>query len=276
MSERARQNYNRLVEHFSELDGVAVAFSGGVDSTLLAKASYDALAERAIAVTARSSTYPDEEYGQSVSLAGLIGIEHVPVDTNEMADPGFYSNPPDRCYHCKRELFNTIIRVAAERGIPNVAEGSTRDDESDYRPGMKAIEELGVRSPLRELGFTKSDVREMLRELGLPNWRKPAMACLASRIPYMSEITPEKLRAVGEAERFIRTLGIDHVRVRHHGSVARIEVSESQFATLLDKKLGTLIYDRLRELGFLYVALDLLGYRTGSMNEALSKEANDQ
>jgi uncharacterized protein len=280
LSERpecAEENYARLVQYFSELDAVAVAFSGGVDSTILAKAAFDALGRDAVAFTARSEVHPEEEYGASVAIAAEIGIEQVTVTTNEMSDAAFCANPPDRCYQCKKELFGTIIEIAGARGISRVAEGSTLDDESDYRPGMKAIAELSILSPLKELGLGKSDVRAMLKTLGLPNWHKPAMACLATRIPYGSEITPEKLREVGEAEEFIRSLGIDVVRVRHHGSIARIEVGKDYFSALLDEQVRTKIEDRLKGLGFIYVALDLGGYRTGSMNDVLGEvHKNDE
>ena len=268
-TERAERDYRKLIEYLSGLDGVAVAFSGGVDSTLLAKAAFDALGERAIAVTARSSTYPEEEFDASVEIAGEIGIEQVTIDTKEMEDPRFLANPPDRCYYCKNELIHAVREIARERGLAEIAEGTTSDDDTDYRPGSRASAELGALKPLKELGFGKSDVREMLDMLGLPNWQKPATACLASRLPYHSEITPDKLRAIEEAEKFIRGFGISNLRVRHHGSVARIEVDKADFKRMLDEKLREQIYNGLRDLGFQFVALDLIGYRTGSLNEEL-------
>ena len=255
-----------------DMGSVLVAFSGGVDSTFLAKVAFDALGEKTAAVTARSETYPEFEFDEAVSLAQRIGIRHEVIHTEELGIDGFRDNPPERCYYCKRELFGKLCAMAAEMEIEHVADGSNADDVDDFRPGMKATRELGVRSPLREAGLTKEEIRRASRALGLPTWDKPPYACLSSRFPYGEPITPEGVRQVGKAEEFLRGLGLRQLRVRHHGDTARIEVPPDEIASLAAADTRRAIVEQLKALGFTYVTLDLEGYRTGSMNEILDEQ----
>lgn len=256
----------------SDLGGALVAFSGGVDSTFLLAVAAEVLRDKVVAVTARSPTYPQTEYERACELAGSLAVEHLSIYTDELADREFCANSPDRCYHCKRELFGKLRELADRRGLAYVLDASNLDDCSDYRPGRKAAEELGVRSPLIEAGLTKQDVRDLSKSMGLPTWDKPAMACLASRFPYGEEITAQKLTRVGQAEAFLRDLGFRHLRVRSHGDLARIEVDEGSIQRLADPEVRGKIVEAFKNLGFVYVTADLEGYRTGSMNEVLSPE----
>jgi uncharacterized protein len=262
--------YESLKEALGRLDSLAVGFSGGVDSTFLLRVARDVLGDKVLAVTATSETYPSAEFESAKELATAIGAPHVVIQTSELSIPGFRDNPPDRCYHCKRELFTRVAEIAKEYGIENVADGTNADDTGDYRPGLRAAEELGVLAPLRDAGLTKADIRTLSRELGLPTWSKPAYACLASRFPYGSEITPDKLGMVEQAERLLHEMGFAQCRVRHHGEVARIEVEPADVAKLASSDTAATIARRLQELGFQYVTLDLQGYRPGSMNETLA------
>ena len=248
---------------------MAVAFSGGVDSTFLLKVAHDVLGDNAIAVTARSSTYPEREFKEAVNFAAQNNIEHVVIVSEELEIEGFSENPVDRCYFCKRELFSKIAGIAKEKGIKFVADGSNVDDLGDYRPGLKAVAELGVVSPLREAGMTKEDIRALSKEMGLATWDKPAFACLSSRFPYGQKITKEKLEMVDKAEQYLLDLGFKQVRVRHHGDVARIEVAAHERRKFFDEQLMDRISGEFKKIGFTYTALDLKGYRTGSMNETL-------
>jgi uncharacterized protein len=251
------------------LESVLVAFSGGVDSTLLLKVSLDTLGrDNVLAVTAESETYPAEEIEGAKQLAEALGARWKLIHTEELSNECFAANPTDRCYYCKLELFSKLRRIADEEGLKHVLDGSNLDDTGDWRPGMRAAKELGVISPLKEAGLTKKDIRELSRGLGLPTWEKPSMACLASRFPYGHRITPEELRMVGEAERFLRKQGFRQVRVRHHGKLARIEVSPDQLERLALKGIRDEVVSKLKELGYVWVAMDLQGYRTGSLNEA--------
>lgn len=270
MESELEVRFSRLKEILEGYDSLLVAFSGGCDSTFLLKVARDVLGDRAMAVTARSETYPSREYGEAVELAREIGVRHLTIDTSELSIEGFSSNPPDRCYFCKGELFQKLLEIAAEHGMRHVADGASLDDVSDHRPGMRAARELGIVSPLKEAGLTKNDIRELSRMLQLPTWDKPSFACLASRFPYGEEITAEKLTMVEQAEDFLRSLGFRQVRVRHHETVARIEVSESDLDRFLERSVRERVAAKLKEIGYTYVSLDLQGYRSGSMNEVLS------
>lgn len=260
----------RLKENLGRLNGLIIAFSGGVDSTFLLKVAQDVLRERVLAVTARSSTYPEREYREAVAFAERIKAEHLVIESEEMDVEGFADNPPNRCYLCKHELFSKIAEIAAERGTQFIADGSNVDDLGDYRPGMEATQELGVLSPLREAGLTKSEIRELSRQMGLPTWDKPAFACLSSRFPYGQRITREALKRVDAAEQYLLDLGFKQVRVRDYGDLARIEVAPEERRVFFDEALLDKTYDAFKRIGYKYTALDLKGYRTGSMNESLN------
>ena len=246
-----------------------MAFSSGVDSTLLLKVAHDVLGKQALAVTARAPWFPARETAEAEDFCRREGIRQIFLDLGLETVPEFAENPKNRCYLCKIYIFRNVIKVAAAEGFSAVAEGSNVDDLGDYRPGLQAIAELGVKSPLREAGLTKAEIRELSCELGLPTWEKPSFACLASRFAYGETITQEKLSMVEQAEEFLRELGLHQFRVRIHGTLARIEVEPEEIARLAEPVVREKIVEKFRTLGFLYVSLDLEGYRTGKMNRGL-------
>jgi uncharacterized protein len=255
------------------MESVMVAYSGGVDSSFLLAAAVETLGKNAVAVTAKSQVSPERESIEAVELARNLGAEHLIVNSDEMKDENFVSNPPDRCYHCKKECFSKILQIAGERGFKYVAEGSVKDDKKDYRPGMRAVAELGIRSPLLEADLTKDEVRVLSREMGLPTWNKAANPCLASRVPYGTRIVPASLRIIDDAEEIIREMGALNVRVRIHDKTAKIEVDPGFFPELIKESNLNSIVNYLKKAGFIYVTLDLSGYRTGSLNALIGKDA---
>lgn len=268
-----RTKLDRLKERLRARGSVAVALSGGVDSSLLLKAAVDALgADKTLAVTARAPNFPDDELRDARRLAESLGVQHLILDWDPFAVPAFAANAVDRCYHCKKDLFARIGAAATERGFACVADGANADDRKDYRPGRRAARELGVASPLDEADLGKDDIRALSRDFGLEGWDKPAFACLATRFPYNRPITPEDLARTGAAERFLRGLGFRQVRVRCHDGVARIEVDPDERAWFLERGIMDSVDDELRRMGFSHVALDLRGYRTGSMNAGVEGE----
>jgi len=264
--------YDHLRNIVSQAGSAIIAFSGGVDSTFLLKVCVDKLGEKALAITARSETFPERELKEAKTLAELIGALHLIIDTEELSAPGFASNPPHRCFLCKSELFSKLTQIAKEHGIPWVFDGSNADDVGDFRPGRKAARQLGVRSPLEEAGLGKEEVRTLSKMLNLPTWDKPAFACLSSRFPYHTKITESALQQVENAEDFLWNLGMREFRVRHHDTIARIELGEKELSLFLETGRWNEIVLHLKSLGYKYVTLDLEGYRTGSMNEILSKD----
>jgi pyridinium-3,5-biscarboxylic acid mononucleotide sulfurtransferase len=264
---------DRLLETLRGYGGCAVAFSGGLDSAVLAKAARLALGDRAVAVTGRSASMADGKLQEAAELARLIGIRHEVVETGELSIPAYRANRADRCYHCKSELFARVEEVGKRFGLAAVADGSNRDDLGDYRPGMRAARERGVKKPLAECGLSKAEIRQLAAAWGLPVWDKPATPCLSSRVAYGEEVTPERLAMIDRAERFLRDCGFRPLRVRYHtGDVARIEVAVEQLPKFTDDQFRRELIAQLKSLGFKFVALDLEGFRSGSMNLALPEE----
>jgi len=271
-SDDTAEKLNALRGILTDMRSVLLAFSGGVDSTFLLKVASEVMPDRVLAVTALSATYPQEEHKKACEMARRLGVRHLSISTDELSDPNFASNPVRRCYFCKKALFTRLREISAREDLACVIDASNLDDCSDYRPGREAAEELGVRSPLVEARLTKADIRALSREMGLPTWDQPSMACLASRFPYGEQITPEKLHRVEQAERMLRELGLGQVRVRSHGRLARIEVDEARVQELAMPGVRQEVLRKLKSLGFVYVTVDLEGYRTGSLNEVLRSQ----
>lgn len=269
-----RRNDKKLDELrsiLSEMCGVVIGYSGGVDSTFLAAVASEILGDRCFCVLASSETYPASEVTEATEIASKLGLNLIKINTDELANEEFSKNTPDRCYFCKKELFAKLLVIAKEHSIKWVADGSNLNDLSDYRPGARAAAELGIRSPLREAGFSKEDIRKASKAMGLPTWNKPAFACLSSRIPYGTRIEPEILSKLDEAERFLKELGFRQVRVRHHHTIARIEVPAEDIERLAMPENRETIAEKFEKLGYTYTTLDIKGYRTGSMNAVLKE-----
>ena len=258
------EKFEKLKEYLKSLNSVAVAFSGGVDSTFLLKTAHDVLGDNAVAITAKSCSYPERELNEAKMFCKIEGIHHIIIESEELNIEGFSRNPKNRCYLCKTELFNKMRKVTDELGIEYIAEGSNIDDAGDYRPGLIAVREQGIKSPLRYAQLDKNEIRNLSKKLGLNTWNKQSFACLSSRFVYGEEITKEKLGMVEKAEQYLLNLGFTQVRVRIHGLMARIELKKDEFPALLNA--SDEVYEYLKSLGFTYVSLDLGGYRTGSMN----------
>lgn len=263
------QKIQMLKENIKELGSAVIAFSGGVDSTFLLRVAYDVLGQNVVAVTATSSTYPERELNEAINYAKEFKVKHIIIESEELDIDSFAKNPTNRCYYCKHELFSKLKEVAKENNIKYVLDGSNLDDLGDFRPGMEAAKELKVLSPLKDAELTKDDIRKLSKEMNVPTWDKPAFACLSSRFPYGQEITADKLKMVELAEEFLLNIGFRQVRVRYHGEIARIEVAPKEREKFFEVDVMDTVGSELRKIGFTYVTLDILGYRTGSMNEVL-------
>lgn len=256
----------RLKHILKEMETVLIAFSGGVDSTFLAITANEVLKEKALSVFAHSPVCPPNDYEQAKILAQKSGLRFMVIETDEMKDPQFVANTPDRCYYCKQELFQKLREIAAKEGLKWTADGTNHDDLADYRPGRRACRESGIRSPLMEAGLTKDDIRRFSREKGLSTWDKPASPCLASRIPYGTPVSTEIIQKIAAGEGYLHSLGFRQLRLRHHGDIARIEVDPGDMSSILDEEIREKILKKIKDLGYLYVTLDLAGYCTGSLN----------
>ncbi len=269
------KKYQYLQEILRDMESVLVAFSGGVDSTFLAKVAHDLLKDEAQAVTAYSQNFPESDLQELEGLANSIGVRQHVITYDEMKIPHFAQNPPDRCYYCKQYFFERFIYIAEEHGLKEVVDGSNFDDAYDFRPGMRALKELEIRSPLEEAVLTKEDIRNLSRRLCLPTWDKPSMTCLATRVPFNMEITSKILTMISEAESFLSQFQFHRVRVRHHNEIARIEMTRDDMQRIFVEYLDTEIVRRFKEIGYTYVTLDLQGFRNGSMNELLRQQQGE-
>jgi len=272
MDQALEGKQQKLVDLLRGIGGCVIGFSGGVDSTYVFALAARVLGERALAVTATSEIHSPRELQEAMELAAQIGGRHRTIVVEALEIPAVADNAEDRCYHCKKGVFGKLRQLADEEGLPHVVDGTNVDDRGDYRPGRRAVEELGVRSPLEEAGLGKADIRELSKAMGLPTWNKPSFACLASRFPYGFKLTPENLAAVGQAEEALQDLGLRTLRVRHHGDVARLELGPEEFG-LVAGGLREEVVRRVKHAGYAYVALDLQGYRTGAMNETLKNKS---
>ena len=275
LSEELQQKLGGLKEYIAGLGSLAVGFSGGVDSSLLTAVAHEVLGDRLIAVTGADASVPEREVNEAIAFCKERGIRHVICTVDPLKEEGYRNNGPNRCYFCKHGIFTEVKKIADEHGIEYMAEGSNMDDIGDYRPGLRAAAELSVKSPLREAGLTKAEIRTISRAMGLPTWSKPAYACLASRFVYGEEITEEKLRMIDRAEQFLIENGFFEERVRMHGNIARIEVPPADIPRLAVDGIREAVWEKFREIGFLFVTLDLKGYRLGSMNATLQKRAGN-
>lgn len=270
--DKLNQKLDQLENLLQEMGKVLIAFSGGVDSSFLLKIAFNVLGNKVLAVTATSPTYPKKELDEAKEIAKNIGAKHLIISSNELEIKNFRHNPPDRCYFCKRELFSKLKNIADREGISYILDGSNGDDLSDFRPGFKAKEEFGVRSPLLEVELKKDDIRTLSQKIGLSTWDKPQFACLASRFPYFEEINEKKLKMAEEAEDYLRGEGIKQVRIRHHNNLARIEVLKEDLDIFFNSLFREKVINKLMKIGYNYITLDLQGYRCGSMNEVFRKE----
>jgi len=274
LSPKILSKYERLKQRLASLGGAVIAYSGGVDSTFLLRVAHDVLKDKVLAVVAASLTYPEKEIRQAIKLAKEMGVRVRLIKTKELDNPAFLTNPPDRCYHCKQELFSGLKKIAAQEKLAFVLDGANYDDRRDYRPGARAARELGVISPLAEVRLKKEEIRLLSRWLGLPTWDKPSLACLASRLPYFTEIKPERLARIAKAENFLHQAGFRQVRVRHESDdLVRLEIEPEEMPRIIQPALRKRLIRRLKSLGYNYITLDLEGYRPGSLNLRLKKKA---
>ncbi len=272
ISSQTLTKYEKLTALLRKMGKVVVAFSGGVDSTFLLKAAHDVLQDDVLAVIGSSETYPQREKAEALSLVREMGVRYLVIETTELNNPDFVNNSPQRCYYCKKELFSKMKKIAETEGIPYILDGSNYEDSQDFRPGIKAAVELGIRSPLKEVGLKKEEIRKLSKKLALSTWNKPSFACLSSRFPYYTKIESSSLKQVDRAEELLRNLSFSQFRVRHYQQMARIEISSDEFSKIMEPTIRDKIISSFKKLGYIYITLDLEGYRSGSMNEPLAED----